>query len=378
MPGGALDLGLHDADGRATLPPPRRRHRAQSRQPRACALRKATSRQSAPVGITLPRHRKRYVTLSFEVSTGTVSQTASARPPAVAGAPRSVCCRGVRCALPARGDARVARYRPRLWVHANKPWTLGAAPPPLPAAARVACMSALQLRAPRAAGACATLPPLQQLRTRRLAKGFVALPPRGKATARRAARAGSLPDSVLEDLQRPAREQARAYLPHEVLRAAVQLSVAARGGKAARLCLSNFHVNDLLTRLTRCTAPLPCAHHDWTSSGVDVVFEAMHRAKDGDALQKSDSSPAPMPLHNVPAAQRRLLRLLDALESAAPAVLCGNDEENTSDQDRTPRHYYMAEHATERAGALVAFAAHVPDDVWLQPPETWTPCESHR
>jgi hypothetical protein len=242
----------------------------------------------------------------------------------------------------------------------------------LVAHARVARMSASWLRAPRAAGACAAPPPQQQLRTqlrtRQLASGVhrgVLLPlPRGKAPARQPTRAASLPDDVLQDVQLPPHRQKRAYLPHEMLRAAVQLSDAARGGKnTLHMRVSSDHAAPLLLG---CKALLPC-HSRAANYGVDVVFEATHHSGNG-ASQGDDSSAAPTPLmHDVAAAQKRLLRLLDALEAAAPEVLSGS-------KDKKPSLH----HLTERVGALAAFAAHVPDEAWAQPPETWTPRKKDR
>jgi hypothetical protein len=242
----------------------------------------------------------------------------------------------------------------------------------LVAHARAARMSASWLRAPRVAGARAAPPPPQQLRTqlrtRQLASGVhraVLLPlPRGRAPARQPARAASLPDDVLQDMQLPPHRQKRAYLPHEMLRAAVQLSDAARGGKnTLHMRVSVDHAAPLLLG---CKALLLC-HSRAANDGVDVVLEATHHSGNG-ASQGDDSSAAPTPLmHDVAAAQTRLLRLLDALEAAAPAILRGSEDKKPS-----------LHHLTERVGALAAFAAHVPDDAWVNAPETWTPHKKHR
>ncbi len=67
--------------------------------------------------------------------------------------------------------------------------------------------------------------------------------------------------------------------------------------------------------------------------------------------------------------QRRLLRLLDAVEAAAPDVLCGSA--------RTKRTAASVRALAQRTCTLAAFAAHVPDEAWVHAPETWTPRKSH-
>jgi hypothetical protein len=132
--------------------------------------------------------------------------------------------------------------------------------------------------------------------------------------------------------------------------------------------MSSRHVAELLTG---CTALLPCTHAAAADGGVAVVFQATHEPKGkGDASQMSNvhSSAAPKPLAaDVAAAQTRLLRLMDALEAAAPAILRGSEDKKPS-----------LHHLTERAGTLAAFAAHVPEETWAQPPETWSPHKKHR
>jgi hypothetical protein len=239
--------------------------------------------------------------------------------------------------------------------------------PALPAAARVVRTGAPQQLAPRSAAACAApAPPLQQLRSTRLLAGLrrcVLLPPRGVASARRCVCASALPDGVMEDLQRPPEHRKRDYLPHELLRAAVQLSDLARRGKAAQLRVPPYHADMLLMG---CTALLPCTHSRDANGWLVVLFESAQ--KKGAEASQGGSRAAPTPLYDVAAAQRRLLRLMDALEAAAPAVLHGGGKNTAA----------SLHHLTERAGALAAFAAHVADDAWAHPPETWTPHKSHR
>jgi hypothetical protein len=233
-------------------------------------------------------------------------------------------------------------------------------PLPLPAAARVVRIGALQLRTPRSAAACAApAPPLQLLRSTRLLAGRrrgVSRPPRGAASARQCVRASALSDDVLEDLQRAPEHRTREYLPHELLRAAVQISDGmSHGGKAQQLRVSSYEA----ALLMRCTALLACKYLHSTGRHHVVWLEAMHNT---DALH-SDGSPA-LP-GDLPAARARLLRLMDALEAAAPAVLRG-----TSGKIGTKP---SPSHLAKRAETLASFAAHVPDSAWANAPETWEP-----
>jgi hypothetical protein len=174
-----------------------------------------------------------------------------------------------------------------------------------------------------------------------------------------------LPDDVMEDLQHPPEHRKRDYLPHELLRAAVQLSDLARRGKAAQLRVPPYHADMLLMG---CTALLPCTHSRDANGWLVVLLESTQQEGAEASQGGCCSRAAPTPLYGVAAAQRRLLRLMEALEAAAPAVLHGGGKNTAA----------SLHHLTDRAGALAAFAAYVPDDAWAHPPETWTPHKSHR
>jgi hypothetical protein len=214
------------------------------------------------------------------------------------------------------------------------------------------------LRAPRAAGACAA--PQQQLRARGLAafRRSASLLARSKATARQPVRAGSLPDDVLEDMQRPLDFQKREYLPHEVVRAVLQLSEDPTRTHEAhvRVCVSSFAMASLLTENV---ALLPCTRFDSGLFG-DTYEITVQTTK---LVASRTDCPVMKPADEGAAARRRLLRLMDALEAAAPAMLCGSKVAKPSLRRLTE----------ERLRALAAFAALVPDDAWVQPPETWKP-----
>jgi hypothetical protein len=343
------------------------------------------------------RRSKRHVALIFEGSSAELSLSTGISchiaallsrfaPPASGRAAPALWPPRNTCAAVGGGGAR--RSRERVCARARRRFfsarattnpklgTMGTPPPPLLAAARVARVSALQLRAPRAAGACAAPPPplQQQLRARRLAAGLrrsvlLPLPARSKATARRCVRASALPDDVLDDVQRPVRGQARRYLPHEVLRAALQLSTRrlVDSKSAPRLWLSSAPLTALLTHnpaLLRCARSEPVSRyrHEVVLNHHDAGGDA-----DADARADADDHAVVAARRDMLAAQQRLLRLLDALEAAAPAVLRGSEDTKPS-----------MRHLTERVGALAAFAAHVPDEAWAHPPETWTPRKSHR
>jgi hypothetical protein len=233
---------------------------------------------------------------------------------------------------------------------------LEAAPPA--AAARTVCVRKPQLRATRAAGACAA--PQQQLRARRLA-GFrrsAFLLARGKASALQPVRAGSLPDDVLENMQRPLDFQKREYLPHEVVRAVLQLPEDPTRTREACVHVSSFPMASLLTNHPKL---LPYALFD-SSRYSNTYYKIIVPATQGHDASCTDR-PWAKPPDEVAAARRRLLRLMDALEAAAPAILCGSKIAKPSLRRLTE----------ERLRALAAFATLVPDEAWAQPPETWTP-----
>jgi hypothetical protein len=218
-----------------------------------------------------------------------------------------------------------------------------------PAAARAVCTrTPLQLRAPL------------QLPAHRLAVGLrrsASLPPRSTASVRTRVRAGSLPDDVLADVQRPVNEQARKYAPHELLRAALQLSDVAHRGAAHQL-----HVRSapLAILLLQGNAP------HWPSGAWRYFEHAGRRDLVMHAAWHHDDEPQ---LYEAAAARRRLLRLLDAAEAVAPSILRGKTGHKKP---------LSKQRVIERVGALAAFAMHVPDEAWAQPPETWTPPAAQR
>jgi hypothetical protein len=235
---------------------------------------------------------------------------------------------------------------------------------------------ATRVRTPLPARCARAAPPPPQLRARRLLfsvhrSASLRPPPRRAAPSR--TRCSALSDDALADVQRWPEAQARAYAPHELLRAALQLSDG-----AARRDVSYLHAPSLpaAALLTRCAPALRWAELQKRGHGRHrVVLDTPRCDNNNDhagALRADDGSAAPAPPDEGAAARGRLLCLLDALEAAAPEVLRGR--QNNANATKQPSVHQL----TERVGTLAAFAAHVSDEAWAQPPETWTPHKKHR
>jgi hypothetical protein len=267
---------------------------------------------------------------------------------------------------------------------------MGAAPSPLlpPARARTSRMHALCACAVRTLGARAAPLPPPQLRARQPSDSCVLLlrcprrlSRRGDAAAPlQRVRAGSVPDDILTSLQRGPPERGDTYLPHDVLRAAIQLDEMTRSRNShaaappACLYVACERTAALLARnpaLLRVGAG--GAHVQRTRARC---YKFTLDGRRGSASQEAASAavappPATLPREEeVTAARKRLLRLLEAVEAAAPEVLRGSA--------RTKRTTTSMQAITLRTCALAAFAAHVPDEAWVNAPDTWTPRKSHR
>jgi hypothetical protein len=223
--------------------------------------------------------------------------------------------------------------------------------------------------------------PQPQLRARRV-RGVGALR-RGAAAAasQPVVRASKLPDGILTDLQRgPGRSGAGgkpAYLPHEVLRATMQL-VETRSDNDAPTPV-HISCEPMAALLAHSPALLGCgaAEVRHTHAHCYVVTLEGNNECDASASQTAGDDTAAVAALQPPQprtrreeaapAQRRLLRLLDAVEAAAPDVLCGSAHTKRTSMRALAR----------RTCTLAAFAAHVPDDAWVHAPETWTPRKSH-
>ncbi len=281
--------------------------------------------------------------------------------------------------------------------------------PPLQTAACVsACVRAPLQRVSRAAIARAGPLHLQQ---RRLADGLrrrAALPARGKAPWRRCVRASAQDGNALEDLKLLPCEWKREYLPHEQLRAALALdescsandaptrmyvsckriaallarpALLGRGAEEVRFFKAprfdkrhrgymfvlggdDRHVsNRLAARGGSLTDALGVTAAGLQTRASDAIFRAAGNAAGSTSthiIRREEVAPA----------RRRLLRLLDAVEAAAPEVLRGGA---CVARPSTSMYY-----AAQRTCALATFAAHVPDEAWANAPETWTPRKSDR
>jgi hypothetical protein len=146
------------------------------------------------------------------------------------------------------------------------------------------------------------------------------------------------------DVRRAPDQQARLVFPDEVLRIALQLFAADEEFP------SSFFRCTRTAQLLRAAAP---------DAAGDAPAAAALRA--------------------------RLLRLLDALQAACPAVLRGADGAAIeSDALLAPernkallkRIQSTMHHCFRRVNALATFAACVPDSDWTQPPEMWRPSSS--
>jgi hypothetical protein len=146
------------------------------------------------------------------------------------------------------------------------------------------------------------------------------------------------------DIRRAPDQQARLCFPDEVLRAALRLSAA------------DEDLPPSFFRCTRTAQLLRTAAPD--AAGVAPAAAAL---------------------------RARLLRLLDALEAACPAVLRGADGAAIeSDALLAPernkallkRIQASMHHCFRRVNAVATFAACVPDSDWAQPPEMWRPSSS--
>jgi hypothetical protein len=252
-----------------------------------------------------------------------------------------------------------------------------AAPLLLPPAAVHAARVRTPLPARRARAA--PLPPPQQLRRLSfvLHRSASLRLPRRATPARLRCRCSALSDDDLAAVQCWPEAQARAYAPHELLRAAVQLTDGAARRNASYLHAAALPVAALLTR---CAPALRWAELQKRGHGRHRVVLDTPRCDnndndaDTDAARTEDGDAVPAPLDEGAAARRRLLRLLDALEAAAPAVLRGSQNKDNANATKRASVHQL----TERVGTLAMFAVHVPDEAWAQPPETWTPRKSHR
>jgi hypothetical protein len=230
-------------------------------------------------------------------------------------------------------------------------------------------------------GARAAPLPLPQLRARRV-RGVGALRRGAAAAASQPVRASKLPDGILADLQRgPGRGGAGgkpAYLPHEVLRATMQL-VETRSDNDAPTPV-HTSCEPMAALLAHSPALFGCGAAEVRHTHAHCYVVTLEGNNERDARSASqiagaDTAVAALPpqprtrREEAAPAQRRLLRLLDAVETAAPDVLCGSA--------RTKRTAASMRALARRTCTLAAFAAHVPDDAWVHAPETWTPRKSH-
>jgi hypothetical protein len=247
---------------------------------------------------------------------------------------------------------------------------MGAALPPLPPPAHA---RAARMHAPRAhttTGAlgarAASLPP-PQLRAHRLSGTRLRCCPRllsrrsGAAAAPlQRAHAGSLPADILTSLQSE-RENTRAYLPHDVLRAAIQLDEAcssvAAGAPPTRLYISCERTAALLARnpallggaIAEVVRRTRRRGYVFTlGGGATSASQAAGVVSGGEALPPPSRTAS---REEVAAARRRLLRLLDAVEANAPEVLRGlADSKRTAERTVRARGVCGAR-AGQRVGA---------------------------
>lgn len=167
-------------------------------------------------------------------------------------------------------------------------------------------------------------------------------------------RAGRPGKQMLTDMQRNPAERP-SYLPHEVLRAAIELDEERSDAKGDAPTMLYVTCERTVALLAGNLALTGCRAANVRREGARCYVLTLQH-DDNDSKRRKAAAPA----------RRRLLRLLNAVEAIAPEMLRGR------------KHMRGVAATLLRTCALSAFAAHVPECEWEQPPETWTPHRSHR